>query len=384
MKDLSIIIVNYNTTDYLKNCLFSIESGCNLDYEVIVVDNSSTDGVAEMLAADFPSTKLVVNQENLGFARANNQGMRIAGGNYIILLNPDTIVLPGALENMVQCLESNSQIGAVGPRAFIDDDMTLQISTNKPPDLLHAILEQTIASRIFPNASKIRQLWEVDWQYWLKDDQLCEVPGIGGAYFMLSAELARKLDYMDEHYFLGYEDTDWSYRIRRSGYKIAVEPKARIIHYFGQSKLRHAEKIRDLVAWDKGLLCFLSKRYKRSTIALFKSCMFASNLVRLGSAHLKGLKRVIEEASETVKPEDGITLRWEGSCQTEHKHRYLLEISNSVNFIDKFASFPSEALFAIKPQVLQRFAKGAYFWRVYDLSREDWSHAPLASSSFRL
>ena len=117
--DLSIIIVNYNTKNDLRKCLQSIFKSFDestLDYEILVVDNNSTDGSIEMIKMEFPSINLIKNQENLGFAKANNQAIRIAGGRYILLLNPDTVVMGKSVDLMVEFMEKNPKIGILTPK----------------------------------------------------------------------------------------------------------------------------------------------------------------------------------------------------------------------------------------------------------------------------
>lgn len=231
MLSLSIVIVNHNVEHLLKECLQSVY--CNtrqISFEIIVVDNNSTDGSVEMLRKEFPGVKLIENQENLGFAKATNQGLRESRGRYVLLLNPDTVVLSGALDKMVEFMEANSQAGALGCKLLYPDG-SLQPSCRSFPTLTTAFFENTGLEKLFPK-NKVIGRHRIG--YWDHND-IREVDQPTGAALMVRQEILSQVGLMDEQFYMYYDDIDWCYRIKKRGWKIYLIPLAQIIHYGGQS-----------------------------------------------------------------------------------------------------------------------------------------------------
>lgn len=231
MMDLSISIVNYNTKDLLTESIGSIYSATkDIDFEMIVVDNNSTDGSAGMVECDFPKVVLIKNESNPGFARANNQAFSISRGRYFLILNPDTLVLDGALEKMVRFLDSNADGGAVGPR-FLNEDNSLQRAYRRFPTVSRMVFTATFLNKLFPNNGFSREYLYQDCDF----QQICTVETLGGSCFMLRKSILGQRQLMDEHFPLFFNDVDLSHRIQDLGYKIYMIPEARIIHYRGKS-----------------------------------------------------------------------------------------------------------------------------------------------------
>ena len=254
MLDLSISVVNWNTKDILRNCLKSIYvSTHKIDYEIFVVDNASSDGSPEMVEREFPKVKLIRNKENLGFAKANNQVIKLGNGRYILLLNSDTIVLDGALDKMVEFMENHPDAGAAGCR-LLNSDGTLQASASEFPRLFSLYWTNSFLRKILPRKkvggvinephfySKIR---EVDW--------------ILGAAFILSKSVIKQIGSLDEEFFMYGEEVDLCYRIKKGGWKVYFCPEAKIIHLLGVSEKKVDDKT--IARRVKSNHCYYVKRY---------------------------------------------------------------------------------------------------------------------------
>lgn len=248
--DLSIIIVNWNTREMLAGCLRSIED-CRLKIEdsgdqteVIVVDNGSADGSAEMVSIRFPWVQLIKNSTNAGFARANNQGMAVAQGRYVLLLNSDTFVLPGALRAMADFMDAHPDIGALGPQ-LLNEDGSKQGSYADFPTLPSALLGTDFRhhARPYPGG------------------QALEVDAISGACMMVRRETVEAEGGMDEEYRLFVEEVDWCYRIRKAGWLICHFPGAQITHLLGRS--RRQRSFFSYLNLHRSRLLFFAKYYGR-------------------------------------------------------------------------------------------------------------------------
>jgi len=240
MLDLSILIVNYNVKHYLRQCLKSIYTNTKkLSFEITVVDNNSADGSVDVLKREFPEVKLIENCQNLGFAKATNQGLKENNGRYILLLNPDTVVLPKALEKMVEFMEENPRAGALGCK-LLNPDGSLQRSCRSFPTLTTAFFENTGLEKLFP---KNKFIGRHRMGYWGHND-IREVDQPTGAALMVRREIISQVGLMDEQFYMYYDDVDWCYRIKRRGWKIYFIPLARIIHYGSQSARPNMPKMR--------------------------------------------------------------------------------------------------------------------------------------------
>lgn len=238
--DLSIVIINWNTLQMLREVLASVAANAGrLALQVIVVDNASEDGSADMVAAEFPEVTLIRNQENRGFAAANNQGFRIATGRHILLLNSDTIVLGEVLPASVAWLDAHPRAGAMGCRV-LNTDRTMQPSCSMFPGLLNMAL--------FASG-----LWKLRWprvlgRYHMTDwarDSLREVEVISGCYLMLRREVLEQVGPLDEDFFFFGEETDWCQRMRDAGWELWFAPVGEIIHHGSVSarKLNHRREV---------------------------------------------------------------------------------------------------------------------------------------------
>lgn len=236
--DLSIVIVNWNTCSLLFDCLQRIEENHNgLIVEVVVVDNGSRDDSVAMVRHNFPSTVLIENGRNLGFAVGNNRGLAVARGRQLLLLNSDTLVLPGALAVMTGYMDAHSEVGALGPRLQTGDG-ALQLSTRDFPRLDHDAvillevkdwpiigdLARCVASNAY--AATYEQTHQVDW--------------VQGSCLMLRREALEQVGLLDEGYFFDYEESDLCFRLRKAGWITIYVADAHVVHLGGQSRTKAA------------------------------------------------------------------------------------------------------------------------------------------------
>jgi len=255
--DVSIIIVNWNTRDILRDCLDSIDRQTrNLRYEIIVIDNASADGSVAMIKSAYPQVKLIENQENIGFAAANNQGLSLARGRYLLLLNSDSVVLDNAIDHMVAFADENPAAGLFGCRV-LNADHSLQPTCYMYPSLLNLLLSSTYLYKIFPHSGFFNRESIAHWQR----DDIREVQAVTGCFMLVRREVIQQVGLMDDRYFMYCEETDWCYRIRQSGWKILFYPHARIIHLGGASSRQ--VKIQMLVQLRLSILAFMKKHYSR-------------------------------------------------------------------------------------------------------------------------
>lgn len=229
---LSIIIISYNVCTYLRQCLSSIYSSNIIDeFEIIVVDNFSHDKTCDMIENEFTEIKLIKNLSNKGFSQAVNQGLEISSGEYICILNPDTLLSENIFTILINYLSENSNIACVGPK-ILNSDGTLQLASKRSiPTLMTTFYKLFGLSHLFPK-SKIFGKYNLTY---LDENKIHKVDAISGAFMLLKKNLISKIGKFDESFFLYGEDLDYCLRIKNSGYSIAYNPNASIIHYKGES-----------------------------------------------------------------------------------------------------------------------------------------------------
>ena len=238
---LSIVIVNWNTRDLLRDCLESIldDLAHKIEFEIIVVDNASADGSAAMVRDDFPDVRLIENDENAGFVRANNQAVKLASGQYILLLNSDTKMLGSGAEEILQYLDDNPKVGiATGKMLYEDGDF--QSSYSRFPNIVGDVITHTLR-RVFAFKPPFHRYFTYAN---LNPDEAHEVDWLCGAYLYVRRELLQDGKVFDEALFMYYEDTLLCKRAWDLGYKVVYLPKAPIVHYHNRS----AKKIVALAA----------------------------------------------------------------------------------------------------------------------------------------
>ena len=238
--ELSIIIVNWNTRELLQACLESVETNLrHATAEVIVVDNASSDGSAEMVESLFPGVHLICNPQNLGFAAANNQAMKRCTGDYVLLLNSDTVVHGDVLTRSVQYLDENPAVGMMGCKVLNGDGST-QLTCSRFPTFTNLLLQTLGANRMGgPFFSRYQML---DWD---RDDER-EVDVVSGCYLMVRSQVIDEIGHLDEAFFCYGEETDWCRRCREAGWELKFAPVGTITH-FGSGSTRKLNHERDLM-----------------------------------------------------------------------------------------------------------------------------------------
>jgi GT2 family glycosyltransferase len=239
--DLSIVVVNWNTRELLRDCLASVYSGVGgLAAETIVVDNASTDGSPEMVAAEFPGALLIRNAENRGFAAANNQGFAVARGRHVLLLNSDTVVHGDVLGRSVAWLDAHPQVGAMGCRV-LNTDGSVQRTCAMYPSVLNQFLQ---ASGLW-KLRRPRFLGRYLMTDWGRDSERA-VDTISGCYLLVRARVIEEVGPLDEAFFFFGEETDWCRRMRDAGWKLVFAPVGEITHH-GSASARKLNARRDVM-----------------------------------------------------------------------------------------------------------------------------------------
>ena len=256
---LSIIIVNWNTKDLLKKCLESIlRYGGTVDYELIVVDNGSTDGspgLLRELKIKNEKLKIILNEKNVGFARAVNQGIAKTISNYILLLNPDTEIKENTLEKMINFMEENQECGILGGK-ILNLDGSIQSSVRKFPNLLSQIFVLLKLHHFLRNLSPIKKYFALDFDY----SKTQEVDQIMGSFFMIKKEVIDRIGLFDEKFFLWFEEVDFCKRAKDAGWKIYYYPEAEIIHQKAAS-FSQVLPIKNQWQFNKSLLYYFRKHH---------------------------------------------------------------------------------------------------------------------------
>ncbi len=251
---LSIAIVNWNTCSLLIDALQSIYSAPPpFDFEVIVVDNASTDGSANTVASRFPQVKLIASQTNTGYAHGNNLAMQSASGAFVLLLNPDVILPPGSLQRAVECMHLHPEAGALGVRQVFPDGV-LQLSVRGFPTPGAVFWELVGLSRLFPN-NRTLGAYRMMWFHY---DNLQEVDQPMGTFLLIRREALEQTGRMDEQFPIFFNDVDWCLRCKKAGWRILFTPDVQITHYGGAGTSQAAG-----IAWEsrRSLLDFYAKHY---------------------------------------------------------------------------------------------------------------------------
>ncbi len=238
MKDVSIIIVAWNVRELLHNCLKSVyEQTRGIEFEIIYVDNASQDGSVDMVKQRYPRVRIIRNEKNEGFIKANNQAIKVAEGRYVLLLNSDTVILDNAIAKTVKFADKNPEAAVVGCRV-LSADRTLRRTCFMHPSILNMFLAATYLSKIFHKSkffARERMTW---WDF----NDAREVETVSGCFSMVRIKAIEQVGLMDETYFVYGDDPDWCYRFRKNGWKVLFTPDAEIIHYGGQNTKRMSEQ----------------------------------------------------------------------------------------------------------------------------------------------
>lgn len=253
--DVSVIIVNWNTRQLLYDCLKSMKDTTkNVTYEIIVVDNNSSDDSVEMLAEQFPDIKLIVNDKNLGFAAANNQGIEISQGRYVLLLNSDTLLYEGAIEKNVIYADDNPDAAVFGCRVMNSPD-SVGMTCFSFPTLLNLFFSMTGLEQAF----KMNRLFGRERMRWWPRDTFRRVDVVTGMYMFVRKNAIDEVGVMDDSFFFYYEETDWCYRFAKAGWKALFNPEAIIMHVGGGGQSSSKAAMKMFVQLQKSCLIYFKK-----------------------------------------------------------------------------------------------------------------------------
>ncbi len=276
---LSIIIVNYNVKYFLEQALFSVKKACkNIPTEIFVVDNNSVDGSVEMLMERFPEVLLIANKKNTGFSYANNQAIKRASGEYVLLLNPDTVVEEDTFEKIIRFMDSHPDAGGLGVKMIDGSGKFLPESKRGLPSPNVAFCKISGLSALFPK-SRIFGRYHLGF---LDTDKIHEVDILSGAFMLIRKTVIDKVGMLDEAFFMYGEDIDLSYRIQLGGYKNYYFPEARIIHYKGESTKKSS--INYVFVFYNAMIIFAQKHFSQKNAKLFSFLIHIAIYIRAGIA----------------------------------------------------------------------------------------------------
>ncbi|MCK5271062.1 MAG: glycosyltransferase family 2 protein [Sedimentisphaerales bacterium] len=255
--DVSVVIVNWNTKALLHDCLVSVlEQAGDVDYEIIVVDNASSDGSADMVQSDFPDVTLVVELANRGYAAGVNAGIRVAQGRYVLVLNSDILFCDAAIARTVRYADTHPEAAVVGCQVRENQEKA-QMTCFGFPGLLNLFLRVSGLAMCF---KKNRFFGREDMRWWQRDTER-EVDVISGMFMLVRRKAIDEVGLMDEDYFLYCEETDWCYRFSRAGWKMLFWPGASIIHLDGGGHSSKTDRLKLKIQMQKSILLFLQKHY---------------------------------------------------------------------------------------------------------------------------
>ena len=276
---IAVIIVNYNVEFFLEQCLNSVQKGISgISAEVFVVDNNSIDGSVEMVRNKFPFVKLIANKDNKGFSKANNQAIQLANSEFVLLLNPDTVIEEDTLSKVIDFMDKQPNAGGLGVRMLDGKGKFLPESKRGLPTPSVAFYKIFGLSKIFPKSKKFGQyhLGHLD------EFETNEIEILSGAFMLMRAEALEKVGLLDETFFMYGEDIDLSYRILKGGYKNYYFPETRIIHYKGESTKKSS--VNYVFVFYKAMVIFAQKHFSNKNARLFSFLINSAIYFRAGLA----------------------------------------------------------------------------------------------------
>ncbi len=292
MLDLGIVIVSWNTRDLLRDCLKSVQASAGVTTRVIVVDNASADGSADMVRQEFPDVTVIANTDNLGFPAANNQGFRALGfeqgcgddvPRYALALNPDTVLPPDALRDMVAYMDADERIGAAGPRLVMLDgqlDMACRRSFPTPEISFYRMVG---LSSLFPHS---RRFGRYNMTY-LDPDIETEVDSVVGAFMMVRRAAIQRVGLFDDVFFMYGEDLDWAYRIKQAGWIVMYNPRVTVLHIKRAASRQSKRAQREFY---RAMLIFYRKHYRATTTWWLHSLIMMGLAVKGGRPLWRDIK----------------------------------------------------------------------------------------------
>jgi GT2 family glycosyltransferase len=293
--EISVVIVGWNAKHYLELCLDSlVKAPPRRNMEVLVVDNASSDGSAEMIEAKYPWVILIKSGENLGFAKGNNVAIRRATGRYIALVNPDVIVFPGCLDALADFLDKNPKVGNVGPRV-LNPDMSMQSTCRRFPSLWNNFCSATRLESTFKGIP----FFAGEHMFYFAHDRTLAVDVLVGCFSMIRRETFDQVGLLDEGLFMYGDDVDWCRRARNGGWEIVFHPDGQAIHDRG--KITAPYPVRFAVAQQRSVLYYWKKHHSIFGVLGIRSIMFFHHVLRYAFAAVLGLAHSKENTQNDVR-----------------------------------------------------------------------------------
>lgn len=285
--DLSICLVPLNALEYLEPLLDSIQKHTSgLSYEVIMVDNGSTDGTSDWIEQHHPEISLIRNQANLGFTRGNNQAMALAKGDFLLLLNPDTLLTEDCFGPQIAYLRENTEVGITIPKVLNADGSFQQQSRRgdaRPAEVFGYFLK---LGKLFPKKRALNGYL----QSWLPEDEVAEVKAVSGSCMFIRREVYEQIGGLDEQFFAYQEDSDYCMRARQSGWKVMYVPLSSIIHYAGEGGSK-TQPFYSIFQWHRSYYLYYRKHFAREHFFLFNWFYYLVMIAKLLFAWLKRFVR---------------------------------------------------------------------------------------------
>lgn len=287
---LSITIVNWNTREDLHNALCSIDQHPPQEpFEVIVVDNASNDGSVAMVKEEFPKVQLIANDWNAGFTKGHNQAWKASRGEYLFILNSDTITLSGSLQKLLEFARDHPEAGIIGPR-LLNPDGSLQYSCRRFPNLAAAVFRNTPLGKLFPQNRYTRDYLMTDWDHTLSRP----VDWVSGAALLTRRDLFEQLNGFDEGFYMYCEDVDLCYRAWQAGAQVIYYPDAPIIHAIGHSTDQAANKM--IRVFHTSMYRFYRKHYAHQTPFYLRPFVLPGVILRASLFILKNYRDALMRA----------------------------------------------------------------------------------------
>lgn len=275
---ISFCIVSFNTQEVLRDCLNSLlENPVHIPYEIIVIDNHSIDGTADMLRSEFPAVKLVINDVNRGYTAPMNQALRMARAErFFVQLNPDTLILPGSFDCLVDYMGTHPEVGICTPKV-LNRDGTLQKqcrrSAARPWDTIAYFLK---LYRLNPKS----RLFNGYLMGYFDEDETHEVEACSGSCMLIRREVVDQVGYLDEQFFAWQEDADFCFRTRQAGWKIIYVPSARIVHFGGQGGSQ-IQLTQSIIEWHRSYYLYYRKNLAKDYFFLFNGLYYCAMFLKL-------------------------------------------------------------------------------------------------------
>lgn len=272
---VSIVIVNWNTRDLLRGCIRSIKKETCCSFEIIVIDNASTDASVEMVATEFPDVKLIPNHANRGFAAANNQGIAAAQGCYILLLNPDTVVLESAIDKMISWQAQHTDVGCSGCQV-LETPTVIQPTCFVDPNPFTLLIVETGLHKFSAHS---RFFSSPDYRGWDRQSER-DVDVVSGMFMLIPRTVLDHVGLLDDQFFIYAEEADLCRRIREAGFRCVFTPIARILHLEGGGKSTKQIRPRMHVQLQKSMLIYTRKHNGLAAVILVKTMFIALKAIR--------------------------------------------------------------------------------------------------------